>query len=74
MEQERTECLEEAMSDLTSKERAVLHNRFFDDETLDATAQLNGIQRERARQIEAKALRKLRHPTRQRLLVGLLSP
>jgi len=42
------------------------------DHTLEEVAQDFEVTRERIRQIEAKALRKLRHPTRARKLKGFL--
>jgi len=44
------------------------------DHTLDEVGQQFSVTRERIRQIEAKALRKLRHPSRARLLRALLDP
>ena len=40
--------------------------------TLEEVGNIEGVTRERVRQIEAKALRKLRHPTRARQLRGFL--
>ena len=60
----------EVMAGLSPRERDVLRLRFGLDDgrqrTLDEVAQLFGVTRERVRQIEAKALRKLRHPNRSR--------
>ena len=60
------------LSDLTSKERIVLALRFgldgTDAKTLDEAGKILGVSRERVSQIEAKALRKCRHPSRARLL------
>ena len=49
---------------LTDRERKVLEQRFKDKLTLEQVAKNFEITRERIRQIEAKALRKLRHPSR----------
>jgi RNA polymerase sigma factor (sigma-70 family) len=49
------------MKDLLSTETAVLNMRYWKDLTLEQTAQALGLTPERVRQIEAKALRKLRH-------------
>ena len=49
------------MKDLQSTETAVLNMRYWKDLTLEQTAQALGLTPERVRQIEAKALRKLRH-------------
>lgn len=62
------EKLEEVLLTLTAREQKVLRLRFGLDDgrerTLDQIGQLYGVTRERIRQIEAKALRKLRHPSR----------
>jgi DNA-binding CsgD family transcriptional regulator len=49
---------------LTERERKVIACRYVERLTYDEVAKLNGVHRERIRQIEAKALRKLRHPTK----------
>jgi RNA polymerase sigma factor (sigma-70 family) len=59
------------LDSLTERERRVLRMRFgLDDEplTLRATADAFGVTPERIRQIEVRALRKLRHPSRSKLL------
>ena len=57
---------------LTEREEKVIRLRFgLDDgksKTLEEVGQIFGVTRERIRQIEAKALRKLRHPSRSRKL------
>ena len=63
----------ELLLELPDRSRRVLIDRFGlsqkgEQRTLDAIGQEYGITRERIRQIEAKALRKLRHPTRSRML------
>lgn len=45
---------------LTPREHLVLHERFFRDQTLEEIAQRYDLTRERVRQIQEKALRKLR--------------
>lgn len=64
------ERLEDVLQTLTSREQKVLRLRFGLDDgrerTLEQIGQEFGVTRERVRQIEAKALRKLRHPSRSR--------
>ena len=66
------EDLAEVLSGLSPRERDVLRLRFGMDDgrqrTLEEVGQLFGATRERIRQIEAKALRKLRHPNRSKRL------
>ncbi|MBQ3102246.1 RNA polymerase sigma factor RpoD [bacterium] len=66
------EDLAEVLSSLSPRERDVLRLRFGMDDgrqrTLEEVGQLFGVTRERIRQIEAKALRKLRHPNRSKKL------
>ena len=52
------------LSTLSEREIEVLYYRFFRGFTLDRTGNEFGIGKERIRQVEAKALRKLRHPQR----------
>ncbi|MCL6595094.1 MAG: RNA polymerase sigma factor RpoD [Firmicutes bacterium] len=66
------EQLEEVLGSLSPREAKVLRLRFGLDDgrarTLEEVGQAFGVTRERIRQIEAKALRKLRHPTRSKKL------
>jgi RNA polymerase sigma factor (sigma-70 family) len=66
------EQVEDVLSSLTSRERRVLQLRFGLEDgrsrTLEEVGREFGVTRERIRQIEAKALRKLRHPSRSRKL------
>jgi RNA polymerase primary sigma factor len=71
------EQVQNALSVLTERERQVLEMRFGlldgKDYTLEEVGRYFNVTRERIRQIEAKALRKLRHPTRSRHLRDYLS-
>ena len=64
------------LNSLSDRERAVLEMRFGlkngEDHTLEEVGQKFGVTRERVRQIESKALRKLRHPGRSRKLRDFL--
>ncbi len=66
------EQIRSALGVLSDRERDVLQMRFGlidgQDHTLEEVGKHFGVTRERIRQIEAKALRKLRHPTRSRQL------
>lgn len=66
------EQIRSALGVLSEREREVLEMRFGlqdgQDHTLEEVGKHLGVTRERIRQIEAKALRKLRHPTRSRQL------
>lgn len=66
------ELLKDVLDTLTDTEENVLRLRFgLDDDhmrTLEVVGQVFGVTRERIRQIEAKALRKLRHPSRSKRL------
>jgi RNA polymerase primary sigma factor len=66
------EQIRAALGVLSDRERDVLEMRFGlsdgQDHTLEEVGRHFGVTRERIRQIEAKALRKLRHPTRSRQL------
>ena len=68
--------LKDVLHTLTPREREVLNLRFGLNDgysrTLEEVGKQFGVTRERIRQIEAKALRKLRHPTRIRKLEGFL--
>ncbi len=70
------ERLQDVLTTLTDRERQVLDYRFGLTDgysrTLEEVGKQFNVTRERIRQIEAKALRKLRHPTRKRKLEGFL--
>ena len=69
--------ISEVLLTLTEREEQVLRLRFgLDDgscKTLEEVGQMFGVTRERIRQIEAKALRKLRHPSRSRKLKDFMN-
>ena len=69
-------ALEDVMSTLTQKEQKILRLRFGLDDgrarTLEEVGKQFNVTRERIRQIEAKALRKLRHPSRARKIKDYL--
>jgi RNA polymerase primary sigma factor len=71
------EKLGEVLDTLTDRERKVLQLRFGLGDgycrTLEEVGRQFRVTRERIRQIEAKALRKMRHPTRQRQIEGFLT-
>ena len=56
--------IQDALDSLTPREANVIREHFFADSTLDEIAERMEITRERVRQIEVKALRKLRHQSR----------
>nr|WP_236953947.1 MULTISPECIES: sigma-70 family RNA polymerase sigma factor [Burkholderiales] len=56
--------IQDALDSLTPREASVIRERFFSDSSLDEIAEKMEVTRERVRQIEAKALRKLRHKSR----------
>jgi RNA polymerase primary sigma factor len=61
------DCVVEALAGLTPREERILRMRFgigMPDQTLEQVGKTFGVTRERIRQIEAKALQKLRIPTR----------
>ena len=70
------EQLEDVLDTLTDREENVLRLRFGLDDgnirTLEQVGKVFGVTRERIRQIEAKALRKLRHPSRSKQLKDFL--
>ena len=67
------EAIEEVLDQLSEREQKVLRMRFGigmnTDHTLEEVGKQFGVTRERIRQIEAKALRKLRHPARAKKLI-----
>ena len=71
------EELSSVLETLTEREEKVLKLRFGLDDgqcrTLEEVGQIFGVTRERIRQIEAKALRKMRHPSRSKKLKDFLT-
>ncbi len=69
--------ISEVLLTLTEREEKVIRLRFGLEDgksrTLEEVGQMFGVTRERIRQIEAKALRKLRHPSRSRKLKDYMS-
>jgi RNA polymerase primary sigma factor len=70
------EMITRTLSSLTPREERVLRMRFGigmnTDHTLEEVGQQFSVTRERIRQIEAKALRKLKHPSRSRAMRAFL--
>ena len=71
------EITDEVLATLTPREEKVIKMRFGlgnsgSEHTLEEVGQHFAVTRERIRQIEAKALRKLRHPSRSRKLKAFL--
>ena len=70
------EQMDEVLDTITEREEKVLRLRFGIGDgysrTLEEVGKIFNVTRERVRQIEAKALRKLRHPTRSRKLKNFL--
>lgn len=74
IESDLTDQTKRVLATLTPREEKVLRMRFGvgekQDYTLEEVGKVLGVTRERVRQIEAKAIRRLRHPTRVKLLKG----
>jgi RNA polymerase primary sigma factor len=70
------DSVNEALADLPAREQRILRMRFgiggSTEHTLEEIGKVFGVTRERIRQIEAKALEKLRHPTRSRKLASFV--
>ena len=62
IERETNQLVDDLLNKIRPREKNVLISRFQNDETYEEVGKKMDVSRERARQIEAKALRKLRHP------------
>lgn len=62
----------DALTTLKPRERDIIQRRFFDGDTFEEIGNSQGVTREVIRQIEAKALRKLKHPSRSKPLRQLI--
>lgn len=75
-EKEMKRILNDVLETITEREEKIIRLRFGLDDgkerTLEQVGNVFGVTRERIRQIEAKALRKLRHPTRSKKLRSFL--
>jgi hypothetical protein len=69
---EASRVLYDMLDTLREREKKIILCRFVDDLTLEETGKKHHITRERVRQIEAKALRKCRHPSRYNILMNYL--
>jgi RNA polymerase primary sigma factor len=76
IERDLADQTREALSALTPREEKIVRKRFGigekAEQTLEEVGQEFGVTRERIRQIEAKALRKLRHPSRTKKLKAFI--
>ena len=63
------EGLEHALETLSDREQKVIQKRYQELKTLEETGRDFNVTRERIRQVEAHAVRKLRHPARQRFIL-----
>ena len=70
---ERPKIVEEVLETLTNREEEVIRLRFFEGKTLQQIGRKLGVTRERIRQIETKAVNKLRHPSRRKFLEPISS-
>lgn len=72
MGKDRTRLIEDALSKLTPRDTDILRQRFGlgdeEPQSLENIARMNNVTTERIRQIEARALRRLKHPSKTRAL------
>lgn len=68
LDEDHENALQLVLDRLIPRERAFIYLYFKDEKTLEQCGKEFGVTRERARQIVAKALRKLRHPARSTLI------
>ena len=68
---ERKIIIDKVVNSLSTCQIKILKMRFWDNKTLEDIGDKLGITREGVRQLEVKALRKLRHPSRLKILEGL---
>jgi len=66
------EVVTKVLSTLTPKEERIIRLRFFYNKTLKEVAEMFNVSPERLRQIECKAMRKLKHPSRSNILKDFL--
>ena len=66
--EDQESALSYVLSNLTEKQRAVIKMRYQDEKTLKEVAKELGVTSERVRQIEHKAIRILRHPSRRKFI------
>lgn len=59
---DRERLISEALKKLTRREESVIRMMYYDNLTLEATGKLIGLSKERVRQIETKAIMKMRNP------------
>ena len=61
-------AITQVLSTLTPREERVIRERFFNNKTLEEVGQIFSVTRTRITQIEAKSLRKMKHPSRSEIL------
>ena len=70
---ETSAIVQQVLGTISPREKDILQERFEKDLTLEEVGNHHGVSRERIRSIEAKALRKLRDPTRSTILKELFN-